>query len=238
MGIILGTILSAVADNTGDDSADAITKLTRLVNTHGPSFCNIADWKFLREQITMSISSAASKYSGSSYLPSTYKETLAAYLKDGDDHYPFIEVGAQEAYDWINPDDNDGRPDEFLVSRLDDNGFYELQLNRLPDNDYSLVFEIEKQWTSVTLTTAETIITEELEGAFVHYITMKRLMQQGDTEQYTLYKDDWYNPSKPEDSILTNALKTLRKKTGSDSVIMSPEYLGVQIQTDYSIEVS
>ena len=88
LGITVGSLVSAVADSTGDDSPDAQAKLIRLVNEKGPDFCNITDWPFLRSDLTFNITSANYKYSGAGYLPATFKRIIAAYTLFNNEREP------------------------------------------------------------------------------------------------------------------------------------------------------
>ena len=181
------------------------------------------------------------KYSGASYLPTTLKKVTAAFLLDGTDRYPLIEVGIKEANfgraeGWKNPDDNSGRPNEFCITRIE-SGYWEIQFNRKPDNTYTVYLELELQWTDLTADSSETPITKEYYDAFVLYCCIARSQQQGDTENYQLFKDDWYNPMKPQDSMLLKCLGQLKKPTGIDSAQVDMELCGLDAKphtSDYS----
>lgn len=43
IGVTRGSLVSAIADKTGDDSSDAVVKIKRLINEKGPDFCAITD---------------------------------------------------------------------------------------------------------------------------------------------------------------------------------------------------
>ena len=51
LGIPRASLISAVSEDTGDDSADAVVKIRRLINRRGRSFCELANFPFLREDI-------------------------------------------------------------------------------------------------------------------------------------------------------------------------------------------
>lgn len=44
---------------------------------------------------------------------------MGAYLLDGNTRCPLSEVGIKESYEWQNPDEVPGRPDEFCISRIE-----------------------------------------------------------------------------------------------------------------------
>lgn len=193
LGITQASLVSACADGTGDDSSDAVIKIKRLINEVGPDFCNITNWDFLREDITFNIGTSDYKYSGTSYIPDTYKRTLASYILDNSRRYPLVEVGLQKAYNWYNPNENQGMPEEFCITRPE-SGYYQIQFNKLPNQTYTPYMDIEKQWTDLTATTSETLITKEYYTGFCHYLKMFRFLQQGDTENYTIHESAWSKP--------------------------------------------
>jgi len=214
LGILQGSIVSMVADMTGDDSADAAVKIKRLINERGHDFCNLTNWKFLRSDISFNIGTSKFKYSGSDILPATFKNVLKSYLLDGTTRHPLTEVPVQRAYEWTNPNENSGLPHEFVVTRPESD-FWEIQFRRLPDKTYTVFMEIELQWVDVT-SSVETLITKQFSGAFAHFVSMARLRQQGDTESLIMMKQEWHDLSNPGMGILDRALSVnrgpLRKK--------------------------
>ena len=234
LGITRASLVSAICDATGDDSADAIVKVRRLINQCGSSFSNITNWPFLRSDLTFDITASDYKYSGADYLPATFKKVTAAFLLDGTERYPLKEVGILRAHEWKNPDENDGRPDEFCITRTE-SGYWQVQFNRKPDSTYTVYFELALQWSDLTGDTSETLITKEYYDAFVLYCSIARFRQQGDTENYQLAKDDWYNPIKPQDSMLYNCLKNIESPTQEMGLSVD---MGIEPQgNDYSSEV-
>jgi len=229
LGITRGSIITATCDCTGDDSSDAKTKIRRLINRRGQSFCDIAEWPFLRSNISFSITSSAYTYSGASYLPTTFKRVIAAYLLDNTDRHPLVEVDIQRAHEWGNPNDNQGMPDEFCITRIE-SGYWEIQFNRLPDNTYTVYLEIELQWTDISESssgdTTEMIVTKDYYDPFVHYCCIDRFRQQGDIENYTIFKDDWFNPMKPQDGILPKLLAKLGAPLKQNKVEVDMEACG------------
>lgn len=201
LGIIYGSIVSAVADATGDDSSDAVTKIKRLVNQCGKGFLNLGKFKFLRDQVTFALTTTTANYSGSGYLPATFKEVLNAYLLDGTTKCPLNEVGIDAAYAWPNPDDNPGIPDEFCITRIE-SGYYQIAFNRKPGSAYNVYFEISTQWVDASSDAGELVITKDFQEEFTHYVSMRRAQQQGDTELYTTLYNEWYNPINPSISML------------------------------------
>ena len=210
LGITQASIVSAVCDATGDDSSDAIVKVRRLINEKGPGFCLITNWPFLRADTSFSITTSAYTYSGASYLPATFKRAIGAFIKDSNSQrYPLTEVSVKEAYEWANPDDNGGRPDEFCITR-NESGYYEIQFNRLPDGTYTVQFELEQKWANLTHATAESLVTDEYFEVFSHFVSIARARQQGDLELYGILKSEWYNAREPESSVLGRALISLK----------------------------
>lgn len=206
LGITQASIVSSVADMTGDDSPDAVVKIKRLINERGHDFCNLANWKFLREDISFSLDTSGFKFSGASILPATYKGVVKSYLLDGTTRYPFTEKPIQMAYEWPNPSEHEGRPEWFVVTR-NENDFWEIQTNRKPDQTYTVYMEIEKQWVDVTAS-VDTLITKQYSGAFSHYVAMARLRQQGDLESLMMFKSEWHDPRNMGLGILDRALAT------------------------------
>jgi hypothetical protein len=160
-------------------------------------------------------------------------------LLDGTDRYSLKEVGIQESYQWPNPNDNQGKPDEFCITRIE-SGYWEIKFNRLPDSTYTVYFEIAKHWVDVDETssgdTTEIIITKDFYDAFSLYCSIERYRQQGDTENYQLASDEWFNPAKPQNSLLTRILGKLNKPLKQKSVQVDMENCGVIVNetTDYS----
>lgn len=212
MGIYLNlaSIVSAVCDATGDDTSDAQVKIRRLVNEKGPGFLLITNWPFMRNDISFSITTSAHKYSGASYLPESFKRVLGANLKDSNNMvYPLTEVSVTETYErWLDPDDNQGVPEEFCISRIE-SGYYEIKFNRLPDDTYTFQADIELKWTPATSTTASLVITDDYMESFSHFISMARARQQADIELYSLLKSEWWNPNDIMGTVLGRALKGL-----------------------------
>lgn len=212
LGIVRGSIVTAVGDLTGDDGVDAKVKIRRLINKRGQSFSDITNWPFLRDNISFNITASAYTYSGASYLPATFKEVLAAFLLDGTDRHPLTEVGIQEAYKWGNPNDNQGMPNEFCLTRIE-SGYWEIQFNRLPDTTYTVYMEVALKWTDVDESSSgdstEVVVTKDYYDAFVLYCNIDRYRQQGDLENYTMAREEWWNPSKPQDSMLGRILAKL-----------------------------
>lgn len=213
LGITRASMVSAICDETGDDSSDAVVKIKRLINQRGSSFCNITNWPFERSDISFDINAAGGYiYSGEDYLPTTYKKVTAAYLLDSTERYPLNEVGIIRAHEWKNPTENTGRPHEFCITRME-SGYWEIQFNHKPDQTYTVYLEIELQWADLTADTSETLVTKEYYDAFVLYCSIARFRQQGDTENYQLAKDDWFNPAKPQDSMLYKCLAQIEGPT-------------------------
>jgi hypothetical protein len=235
LGIIRGSICTACADNTGDDSIDARVKIRRIVNRRGQSFCDITNFPFLRSDLSFSITSAAHTYSGASYLPTTYKRVIAAYVLDGSDRTLLKEVGIGECYEWGNPNDNQGKPDEFCISRIE-SGYWEIKFNRLPDATYTIYFEIELQWVDVDESSSgdstELLITKDYYDYFTHYCCIERFKQQGDGENYQLYNDEWFNPMKPQSSLLTKMLNKLNSPLKQKAVQVDMEMCGKVLTSD------
>lgn len=222
LGITRASLVSSVCDSTGEDSTDSVYKVRRLINRRGKQFCIIANWPFLRHDISFDITTSAYAYSGSGYLPTTFKKVVSAFLLDSTTRCPLNEVSIKEKGEWINPDDNTGRPYEFCITRME-SGYWEMQFNKKPDNTYTVHFEIELQWADLTADDSETLITKEYEEAFTHYCTMGRLLQQGDTEQFLIYQSEWNNPD-PKFGVLAGCLANLSSPLKRKSVKMDPDY--------------
>lgn len=219
LGITRASLQSAICEDTGDSSDDAVVKVRRLINRRGSQFCKITNWPFLRHDINFSITNSGGYvYSGADYLPTTFKKVVASYILDNDKHYPLDEVSIGESYGWANPDENEGRPDKFCITRIE-SGYWEIKFNKKPDQNYTVYLEIELQWTDLTDSDSETVMTKDYYDAFVHYCAIARFRQQGDSENYLLYKNEWDGNS-PRDiprhsilgQLLANLASPLRKK--------------------------
>lgn len=227
LGIAFASTISACAENTGDDSLDAITKIKRLINRKGKQFVLIANWPFLRSDISFSVTTTTSVYSGASYLPTTFKKVVAAKIRDNTDDYPLEEDSISEKYNWANPDDNQDRPNKFCITRVE-SGYWEVVFNKLPDKAYTVYMDIELQWSELSADSNEAVITKPYEASFEHYCSMARFMQQGDTENYQLYKDAWDggNPASPaRHSILGQILASLSSPLKKKQIVMSESYV-------------
>lgn len=224
LGITRASLCSSIADKTGDESPDAATKINRLINEQGPQFCALTNWPFLRSDISFSITSSAYVYSGADYLPTTFKKVVGACLLDGTDRYPLAEVSIKESKEWPNPDDNQGLPDEFCITRIE-SGYWEIAFNRLPDDTYTIQMEIELQWSDLTASTSETVITKEYYPAFTHFVSMARFIQQGDTANYLIAEKAWWNPLMPKGTILGTILANLSSPLRKKAVQMDESYV-------------
>lgn len=218
LGIGQASLVSATCDKTGDDGVDAVVKVKRLINEVGPDFCLITNWKFLREDISFSINNSGYVYSGASYLPETYRSVMAARIQDTNGQwFPLYEKSISEANTtWENPSRwGTGRPDQFVITRIESD-YWEIMFNRLPDQAYTVYLEIEKQWVALTASN-ETVITKEYYPAFVHFISMARYEQQGDSEALVTAQNKWWDQRMPRNSILGRILLSLKsgmKKNG------------------------
>lgn len=226
IGITQASIVSAVCDNTGDDSADAQVKIKRLINNVGQDFCMLTNWPFLREDISFTINGAGGwEYSGASYIPQTFRQVQGARIVgNSDEWFPLVEISVRHRDNsWINPGNNEGRPDAFCISRIESN-YWQIQFNRKPDQQYTVELEIEKKWVALTDSNT-TLITDEYLTAFCHFVSMHRFLQQGDTENYMLYKSEWFNPSAPNDTILGRIMKSLNGPVKKKQVIPKESFL-------------
>jgi len=212
MGIYLNlaSVVSAVADTTGVDTQDAQVKIRRLVNVKGPGFMMMANWPFRRSDISFSITTSASTYSGSSYLPENFKKVLGAHLEDSNSKWwPLVEVGIKERYErWVNPADNQERPFEFCITRLESD-YYQIEFNKLPDDTYTFKADIELKWTPATSTTASLVVTDDYMETFCHFVSLARARQQGDLELYAILHKEWWNPKDSVGTVLGRALANL-----------------------------
>lgn len=224
LGCTRASIVSAICDDTGDDSIDAVVKVKRLINRVGKDFCMITNWPFLRTDSTMTITTADYKYSGADYLPTTFKKMTQMFILHNSRRYKLHEVGINDAYNWANPNENDGIPDEFAITRIE-SGYWEIQFNRIPDQTYTVYLEYEKQWVDLTADDSETVVSKPYESAFVHFVDLSRFLQQGDSANYSLYKDSWHNPMKPLDGILARILGSLSKPSGKAQVVVDEDYI-------------
>lgn len=230
LGLTQASIVSAVADGTGDDSPDAAVKIKRLINEKGPDFCMITGWEFMREDITFTISSGGYAFSGASYLPQTFKKALDAYILDQTTRCPLEQDSLHESGLWPNPLDNDGLPEKFAITRIESD-YWEIAFNREPDQDYDVYMEIEKQWVDLTAAN-ETVITKPYYTAFVHFVKMARFLQQGDTENYAIADKAWFEPINPQKGILGRILKSKKKPLHKLGVV--PGFRKTPFRTDYT----
>lgn len=236
LGITQASLTSAIADKTGDEGTDAVVKIRRLINEKGPEFCDLGEFPFLNSDLSFDITSSAYAYSGASYLPTTFKRIKAAYLLDGSTRCLLTEVSVSESYKWKNPNDNSGRPDEFCIRAIE-SGYWEIQFNRLPDGTYTVYLEIELQWSDLTSTTSETVITKRYYPQFSHFVSMARFIQQGDTENYVIAKTEWSQPLTGT-GMLEKMLASLSNPLRRKSVVVDREASGIDIpvvgKSDYS----
>ena len=236
LGITRASLVSAVCDKTGDEGQDAIVKVRRLINEKGPEFCDLTTFDFLNSDINFSITSSAYKYSGASYLPTTFKRVKAAYLLDsGNRRYDLTEVSISESYRWYNPDENTGIPDEFCITRIE-SGYWEIQFNRKPDQTYTVYMDIELQWTDLDDDTDEAVVTKRYYPQLAHFVSMARFIQQGDTENYTISKNDWTQPLTGTgilERMLASLINPLKKKQVKVDMSMTGKDTQTQSFNDY-----
>ena len=231
LGITRASLVSSVADRTGDSSPDAIVKIKRLINEKGPEFCNLAEWPFLRDSLNFDITSAASEYSGASYLPTTFKKVLGAFILDGTTRYDLTEVGIGEAYRWANPAECAGLPAEFAITQVE-SGYWQIAFDRLPDRTYTVYLELELQWSDLTADGSETVMTKEYFPSFSHLVSMAQFASQGDSESYAIMKSEWDNPSNFRYSMLGQLLAKLSNPLKRRSVVV--DHGGPSLSPGYS----
>jgi hypothetical protein len=212
LGITRASLVSAVADSTGDDSSDAVVKIRRLINEKGPEYCMLAPWLFNKTTASFSFTAGTASYSGASYFPDTFKKYLYGYFLDGTTKYPVREMSLEEYNSRIAEPSWQGKPDRVLIHKIS-SGYWEAIFYPTPDQAYSFTAEIEQHWTDLTSDSSETIITKDHFSAFSHFIKMARFIQQGDTENYQIAKAEWWNEGKPQSSILGTILANLSRRT-------------------------
>jgi hypothetical protein len=86
--------------------------------------------------------------------------------------------------------------------------------------------EIELQWSDVSATTDEVLVTKEYYGAFSHFVAMRRSLQQPDIELYNMLKGEWYNPLQPKEGIFGRILSSLSKPMKKNAVVVNMEQCG------------
>jgi len=225
LGITRASLVSAVAEDTGNDSVDSVVKIKRLINRIGKDFCMITNWPFLYTDISFSITNSGGyKYSGAAYLPTTYKRVIKANIVYNNNVYDLKEVGIQQAYEWDYPAENEGIPEEFCITRIE-SGYWEIQFDKTPDQTYTVYADIEQQWSELSADDSETLVTKPYEASFVHFLDMARFRQQGDLENYSAYKAEWYDAFSPMNSVLGRILASLQKPSANKGVSVDPEYL-------------
>jgi len=237
LGITRASIVSAIANDTGDDSSDALTKIRRLLNRKGREFCNITNFPFLNSLTSFSITTANYRYSGASYLPTTFKKATAAWLIDGNDKHPLEEISLLELRTNWHPENSNwtGRPQYFAIEEIA-SGYWRIAFNVTPDKSYDAWFNMELQWTDLTASTSETVITKPFFSYFVHFCNIARFRQQGDTENWQAARDEWFSPATPNSSLLTQLLSSLGtpiryKRVVPDMSKIAPHR--VKIEGDY-----
>ncbi len=240
LGITRASLVSSVADSTGDDSSDAVVKIKRLINEKGPEFCMLALWPFNKTTVNFSFTVGTASYSGASYFPTTFKNYLYGYFMDGTTKYPVREMSQEEYNNRIAEPSWSGKPDRVLIHKTS-SGYWETIFYPTPDQAYSFTAEIEQQWTDLTADASETIITKEYFPAFSHFVKMARFIQQGDTENYSIAKADWWNEGKPQSSILgiilTNLSRKLSMKKGMRPAKSAISPFGGDNSQDYGASV-
>ena len=82
LGIVRGTLVTAIATLIGDISDDSKVKVRRMINTVGPEFCQLTDWGFLHTVSTFTLTDGTATYSGSGYLPQNLQRILACKASD------------------------------------------------------------------------------------------------------------------------------------------------------------
>jgi len=192
LGLLRSTIRNSVLDDTQDGGADAITKVNRLINRLGNQFSLLTNWAFNRSEVSFNILASDSlwKYSGSGYIPATFKKVLSSQLVDSNNGvHELNEVSLTKSAMWDLPSENTGRPDEFVIAKTTDD-YWEIRFNRQPDDTYTINLFIDKQWADISDDTTEMLITKEYQDTFTHLVTMGRLKQQGDIEGYMAYKNE------------------------------------------------
>lgn len=236
LGISQASLVSSVCDKTGDDGSDAQVKVKRLINEVGPDFCLITNWPFLRQKINFTITSAAYRYSGASYIPSTFRKVLTALLLDqNSDWFPLYEesLGAMRMQ-WSNPARYQGRPEKFCITDIESD-LYEIAFDRQPDRDFAVELDIEKQWVNLT-DSNETVVTKEYFPALSHFISMERYVQQGDTESLLTAKAQWWDPVTPRNSMLGRILNSLSSPANKKQVKVDERQIfpGGRSKRDYN----
>ena len=84
--------------------------------------------------------------------------------------------------------------------------------------------EIELQWTDLTGSTSETVITKEYYPAFTHFVSIARFIQQGDNASYLIAKDQWWNSITPKGTILGTILAALSSPMKKKRIVVDSAY--------------
>ena len=207
LGITRASIVSAICDRTGDESTDAQTKVRRLVNERGRSFCKLAYWPFLRTVEDWAFTQGTATYSGSGYLPATFKRYLYGYYMDGTTKYPVEEMSLDEYNNKIGEPSWQGKPNKVLIHKITSD-LWESIFYPTPDGTYTFYAVIEKAWTDLTADSSETVITLDYFDIFAEYCALSRFKTQGDTESYNMTYQELFSPI---DGLITLAKKSLAK---------------------------
>lgn len=176
------TIVTAVAENTGDVSTNAYVKIRRLINSMGYSYCAISDWHFTRDTISFNITQGTRNYSGASYLPATFDKVLTAKIEDSNsDNWPLDEKSVDWYSQIIDPTFQ-GTPYAFVLTELDASTFQEICFYYCPDATYTAYLRCKLKWSEVSDNSTALLIPDSHQDAFIWWVSKARFIQQGDVQ--------------------------------------------------------
>ena len=196
LGIVRGTLVTAVAGIIGDFSDDSKVKIRRMLNTIGPEFCQLTDWGFLHTTVTFTLSQSTASYSGSGKLPLGFQRFLACKAKDSSGTYYPIDEKSLTWYNELDDPTSEGRPYAVVQNGIDADGYQKVEFYYTPDGTYTFQAECKLGWTDIAEASANDttrmVITPDCMSALSYYVAHSLGIQQGDSQLVELCERKLY----------------------------------------------
>lgn len=239
LGILRGSLVTAISGIIGDASDDSKTKVRRMINTCGPAFCQMTDWGFLHTTVTFTLTDGTKEYSGSGKIPYTFQRFLATKIMDTNGQFSPVDEKSLTWFNQIEDPSQEGTPYAVILRGLDSSGYPKTVFYPTPDRAYTFEADCKLQWTDVLEAsgsdTSRIVITEDAFTAFSYYIAQALAIQQGDDALKILCDAElWGNPLIKKPGLLTMLIMNQRGANKKRGMAPRGDYTGYSTGgTDY-----
>ena len=199
LGILRGSLVTAIIGMVGDASDDSKVKIRRKINTVGPGFCQLHDWGFLHTVATFTLSEGTYEYVGLGKIPLGFQRFLACKVIDSNNGATPLTEKSLTWYNTIEDKTYQGTPQYIVLRGLDASGYQRACFYYCPDQTYTFEGDCSLAWADIPEAagsdTTRLVITEDCFTAFANYVANAIAIDQGDTALQAQCESELYgNP--------------------------------------------